>query len=112
MVGSATTPRTNLTVVLRILVWALPQQYRVLARSASRVHIDLSAGGIWQLTSDGSTHWSLEEGGAEDPDALAHFSDDAGWRWLTGGAVPREGVQLQGPPELCQPLLDVRSIII
>lgn len=101
-----------LAIVLRTFVWALPQQYRVHAPTATTVQVDLSSGGTWQLMSDGASRWSLAECTTEKPDARAHFSDDAGWRWLTGAVVSSEGVRLEGPPDLCEPLLDVRGIIV
>jgi uncharacterized protein (TIGR03083 family) len=101
-----------LPVVLRTFVWALPHQYRVEAPKGTTVQVDLAAGGRWRLTSDGSSRWSLDEGTAEAPDAHAEFTDEAGWRWLTGATLPPEGVRFQGPSELCQPLLGVRGILV
>jgi hypothetical protein len=101
-----------LPVVLRTFVWALPHQYRVQAPAGASVQVDLASGGTWHLTTDGSSRWSLDEGKAEAPDASVEFSDDAGWRWLTGAAYSTSGVQLHGPPDLCQPLLTVRGILV
>ncbi|GIE92521.1 maleylpyruvate isomerase N-terminal domain-containing protein [Actinoplanes regularis] len=100
-----------LPAVLRTFVWALPHQYRVAAPAGTTVQVDLAAGGMWVLVSDGSGRWSLEEGVVEAPDARAEFTSDAAWRWLTGATLPRDGLLLQGPAELCQPLLAVRGIL-
>lgn len=97
--------------VLRTFVWALPHQYRVDASRGATVQLDLNSGGRWHLTCEGSTNWSLNEGVADQPDARAAFSDDAGWRWLTGACLPPEGVQLRGPANLTNPLLGVRGIV-
>ena len=101
-----------LPVVLRTFVWALPHQYRVAASAGTTVQVDLAVGGTWLLVSDGSARWSLEEGNVEAPDAQAEFTGDAAWRWLTGAGLPSAGLRLDGPAELCQPLLAVRGIII
>lgn len=105
-------PARYLTVVLRTFVWAFPYQYRVDAPAGTLVQIDLGTGGAWRLTCDGTTRWSLEEGSVQAPDAHAVFTDDAGWRLLTGAAVPADGMRLEGARELCQPLLDVRAILV
>lgn len=99
-------------VVLRTFIWALPHQYRVAAPAGTTVQIDLAAGGTWLLVSDGSARWSLDEGAVEAPHALADFTSDAAWRWLTGAPLPLGGLLLQGPSELCQPLLGVRGILV
>lgn len=101
-----------LATVLKTFVWALPHQYRAQAPEGTTVEVDLSSGGVWQLTSDGASHWALDERTPEDPDVVARFSDDAGWRWFTGGELPSHGVSLIGPTNLCQPLLNVRGIIV
>jgi uncharacterized protein (TIGR03083 family) len=98
--------------VLRTFVWALPHQYRVSAAGGAVVQIDLSAGGTWTLTCDGASRWHLNQGTADDASAHAWFSDDAGWRWLTGAAFPDDGVRADGPDQLVAPLLSVRSIIV
>lgn len=104
--------RSYLPTVLRTFAWALPHQYRVNAPVATTVEVDLSSGGVWHLKSDGASRWSLHERTSAHPNARARFTDDAGWRWLTGALESREGVQLQGPMELCEPLLIVRGIIV
>jgi len=101
-----------LPVVLRTFVWALPHQYRVHAQAGTAVQVDLAAGGAWLLVSDGSGRWSLDEGTVVTPDVRAEFTSDAAWRWLTGAALPSDGLHLEGPSELCQPLLGVRGIIV
>ncbi len=97
--------------VLRTFVWALPHQYRVDAPTGTTVQIDLDSGGRWHLTCEESTNWSLDEGIVDQPDAHSAFSDDAGWRWLTGASMPPEGVVMRGPANLTEPLLGVRGII-
>jgi uncharacterized protein (TIGR03083 family) len=101
-----------LPVVLRTFVWALPHQYRVDAPAGTAVQVDLAAGGAWLLVSDGSGRWSLDEGTVATPDVRAEFTSDAAWRWLTGAAVPSDGLHLQGPANLCKPLLAVRGVIV
>lgn len=100
-----------LATVLRTFVWAIPHQYRVAEEAGGKVQVDLASGGQWYLVCQGGPTWSLNEGVADSPDASATFSDDCGWRWLTGAALPHEGVSLQGPPTLCEPLLGVRAIV-
>ncbi|GAB1645833.1 maleylpyruvate isomerase family mycothiol-dependent enzyme [Krasilnikovia sp. MM14-A1259] len=100
-----------LAVVLRTFIWALPHQYRVVASAGTTVQVDLAAGGAWLLVSDGLGRWSLDEGSEQAPDARAEFTSDAAWRWFTGAALPENGMLLQGPAELCQPLLAVRGIL-
>ena len=78
---------------------------------ATTVQVDLNSGGSWHLTYEGSTHWSLDEGVVDQPDAFAAFSDDAGWRWLTGASLPHHGVLMRGPADLTEPLLGVRGIL-
>ena len=97
--------------VLRTFVWALPHQYRVDASPGATVQVDLTSGGSWHLTCDGFMHWSLGEGVVDQPDAQAVFSDDAGWRWLTGASLPPQGVLLRGSAILTEPLLGVRGIL-
>lgn len=101
-----------LPVVLRTFIWALPHQYRVLAPRGTTVQVDLAPGGIWRLENRGSTRWELDEGPAATSHASARFVGDAAWRWMTGAHIPSEGLHLSGPPELCQPLLSVRGIIV
>jgi hypothetical protein len=99
-------------IVLRTFVWALPHQYRVDASPGTTVQVDLNSGGSWHLTCDGSTHWSLNEGVVDQRDAHASFSNDAGWRWLTGASLPPRGVLLRGSAILTEPLLGVRGILV
>ena len=101
-----------LATVLRTFVWAIPHQYRVAEKAGVKVQVDLVSGGQWYLVCQGGPTWSLNEGVVDSPDASATFSDDCGWRWLTGATLPHEGVSLQGPPTLCEPLLGVRAIIV
>jgi uncharacterized protein (TIGR03083 family) len=100
-----------LPVVLRTFVWALPHQYRVVASRGTTLEVDLSAGGLWTLTCIGDSRWSLSEGSSPDPDCRVRFADGAGWRWLTGARVPADGMTLDGPAHLHEPLLRVRGIL-
>ncbi len=101
----------HLPTVLRTFVWAIPHQYRASADRGAKVQIDLASGGIWHLVCTGERQWTLNEGAAETPTAYASFSDDCGWRVFTGASYPQQGLVLEGPPQLCEPLLDVRAII-
>lgn len=100
-----------LRTVLRTFVWALPQQYTVPAPVGTTLEIDLSSGGIWRLTRSDDDTWALGEGSADHPDVKAWFSDDAGWRWLTGAEVPKGAMTVEGAGYLGQPLLLVRGIL-
>ena len=100
-----------LPTVLRTFVWAMPHQYRVDAAEGLTVQVNLESGGTWHLMCLGSGRWSLGEGPSTRPDASAHFSDDAAWRWLTGGSVPPDGVVFEGPGRLTDPILQIRAII-
>jgi uncharacterized protein (TIGR03083 family) len=100
-----------LPAILRTFVWAVPHQYRVAAEAGAVVSLDLACGGVWSITSDGAGGWSLREGETAKPAARLTVSDDAGWRWFTGGAVPSDGIVREGPAELLNPLLRVRGII-
>lgn len=102
-----------LGVVLRTFVWALPHQYRPHANVGTTVVVDLSSGGSWTLTADGAGRWHLASGAADDASARVQFSDDAGWRWLIGAAIPTDGdLSTEGPADLVEPLLAVRGIIV
>jgi uncharacterized protein (TIGR03083 family) len=100
-----------LPTVLRTFVWALPHQYHADAPAGTTVQVDLGAGGVWRLDRREDGAWTLHEGPVAGPDATARFSDDAGWRWLTGAAVPEGGMTFEGPPHLREPLLRVRGIL-
>jgi uncharacterized protein (TIGR03083 family) len=102
----------HLPTVLRAFVWAFPHQYHAQAEPGTRVRIDLGSGGVWTLTCDGGETWSLSEGGNAPVDALASFPDDCGWRVLTGGEYRQDQLTLDGPADLCEPLLAIRSIIV
>lgn len=103
---------TYLPSVLRTFVWALPHQFTAAATPGTEVGVDLGAGGRWCLTSHGSGAWTLEERQAQDPAVDARFSDDAGWRWLTGAALPPGTWSVEGPPDLVEGLMGVRGIIV
>ncbi len=102
----------HLSVVLRTFVWAFPHQYRSAARGGTCVELELGAGGTWTLTSDGTGRWELDAGAPAQPTAALHASDEAGWRWLTGAAVPDGSLATEGPKELIEPLLEVRGLIV
>lgn len=101
-----------LPVVMQTMVWAFPHQYRAAASAGTSVLLDLGAGGRWTLTSDG-VRWHLDPG-ADDGAHVAevHAADDAGWRWLTGGAPPAAAIVTSGPQELVEPLLQVRAALV
>lgn len=103
---------TYLPVVLRTFVWALPHQFTAAAPIGTEVGVDLSVGGTWSLTSQGSGTWTLAARRADRPVVGARFSDDAGWRWLTGAAVPTGTWSAEGPPDLVAALMGVRGIIV
>lgn len=97
--------------VMDTFIWAFPHQYRVVASRGSRVRLDLGAGRVWALTSDG-TRWQL--GPAADdvtPVAEIHADHDTGWRWLSGGALREGDLRTSGPEEFVQPLLAVRAVL-
>ena len=102
----------HLRDVLRTFVWAFPHQYRVAAPIGIRVVLDLAAGGIWTMTCDGASRWVLDSGAPAVPAAGVYATDEAGWRWLTGAAVPADGLRTIGPDHLVRPLLEVRGIIV
>ena len=101
-----------LPLVLRTFVWAVPHQYRHPSPAGTTVTLDLSRGGQWSLRAEGNGRWDLT---AVDTlpkaDLQVHFSDDAGWRWFTGAAVPTDGMTAVGDTGLLPPLLAVRGII-
>ena len=101
-----------LRLVLRTFVWAVPHQLRASAPAGTELQLDLSSGGRWVVRSTGSRRWELDEGVASRPAAGVRFSDDAGWRWLTGAAVPEYGVSVEGDSDLVEPLMSVRGIIV
>ena len=76
------------------------------------IALGLGSGGTWTLTCTAANHWDLDPGAPSRPAASVHASDEAGWRWLTGATVPREGLRTDGPDSLVQPLLNVRGIIV
>lgn len=98
--------------MLRTFVWALPHQFTAAAPLGTEVGVDLGAGGRWCLTSHGSGAWTLEERQAQDPAVDARFSDDAGWRWLTGAVLQPGTWSAEGPPDLVEALMRVRGIIV
>jgi uncharacterized protein (TIGR03083 family) len=101
-----------LPLVLRTFIWALPHQYRPVAAEGTIVTVDVGHGGVWSLYSDGRAVWHLDEGGTAVADARIVFSDDAAWRWLTGAAWSSNQIVQDGPEELLEPMLRVRSIIV
>ena len=103
---------TYLPSVLRTFVWALPYQFTAPAWAGTEVGVDLGTGGNWTLLSQTAGNWTLEERPAQNPAAVARFSDDAGWRWLTGAALPAGSWSVDGPAELVEPLRAVRGIIL
>ena len=98
--------------MFRTFVWAILHQYRVTEGRGGRVQIDLGSGGVWRLVCNGELDWSLNDGPVESPEAYATISDDSGRRLFTGAAYPPETLVLRGPPSLCEPLLQVRAVIV
>ena len=114
-VGMVETCRDDyLPVVLRIFVWAVPHQFRAPEDSGARIRLDLTSGGAWDLTSDGTGRWALDPhvGGDDACVAAIRFDDDAGWRWLTGGSADLDRIQRSGPARLLDPLMKVRAILV
>jgi uncharacterized protein (TIGR03083 family) len=112
-VGRVGTYRSDyLRPVLRTFVWALPHQFRVPAPARTRLNVDLGAGGRWSLAAQPSGAWVLTEGLADAPAAVARFSDDAGWKWLTGADLPAGSSSVEGPAAMTDALLAVRGILI
>ena len=108
--GLATDP-TRLPTVLRTFVWALPHQYRVHALAGTRVAIDLSSGGCWNLTSTGERRWSLDRTSGSTAAASVTFTNEAAWRSFVGQPLPHGEVTCTGPSALTEPVLRVRAII-
>lgn len=105
--------KAYLSTVLRTFVWAFPHQYRPQAAAGTRVSVDLGSGGAWSLLCQRSGRWDLQEGSLDDGVAASLSAcDEAGWRLLTGAAVPSGGVTVNGPKDLADPLLLVRGIIV
>jgi uncharacterized protein (TIGR03083 family) len=100
-----------LPTVLRTFVWALPHQYTAPSPPGTTLELDLSAGGFWWLSRSEDEGWVLNERPADNPDARAWFSDDAGWRWLTGAGVPSGGMTFEGAAHLREPLSRIRGIL-
>jgi hypothetical protein len=108
--GLATDP-TRLTAVLRTFVWALPHQHRVLALTGTRVEIDLSSGGSWNLTSTGDRRSSLDRTAGSTATASVTFTNEAAWRSFVGQSLPDGEVICAGPSALTEPVLRVRAIV-
>lgn len=94
--------------VLRTFVRAYPHQNAAAAEPGTEVEIDLEDGGTWHLVR-GVAGWMLAEGPAAAPSARLVAPGDVAWRLLTGN--PGDGYDLEGPPELVEPLLAVRGIV-
>lgn len=99
----------HLPDVLRTFVWAFPNHYCAAAPAGTRVVLELAAGDTWTLTGNGAGRWELDPGAPAEPAAGVYATDDAGWRWLTGAAVPHGGLRTDGPEHLVGPLLEVRA---
>ena len=101
-VGMVETYRDDyLPVVMRTFVWAVPHQFRAPADSGARIRLDLTSGGAWDLTSDGTGRWALDPhvGGDDACVAMIRFDDDAGWRWLTGEVLISTASSARVPPD-------------
>ena len=98
--------------VLRTFIWALPHQFRFGAPAGSSINVDLATGGRWFLTAQASAGWVLTEGQTKAPLATGCFSDEAGWKWLTGAEMPIGSWSVDGPADITAALLAVRGILI
>ncbi|HET9609562.1 MAG TPA: hypothetical protein VFP06_08135, partial [Acidimicrobiales bacterium] len=56
--------------------------------------------------------WRLELGAPDTPAAAIEMDADTAWRQLTDATVGRGAVRVTGPPQLVEPLLAVRGIIV
>ena len=101
-----------LSTVLRVFVWAFPHQYHPVAEPGTEVGIDLESGGEWSLRCQGDRVWTLETPAATTPAAWARLGDDVAWRVLTGAPYERRHLEIDGPPDLVEPLLQVRAVIV
>ena len=99
-----------LPTVLRTFVWAFPHQYRIDAPLRTIVQVDLGIGGTWTLTRS-AERWELDEGVAEEPEAVLVMPEAVAWRQLTGLPVRFDDLSMSGNEKLLRPLLEVRSII-
>lgn len=100
----------HLPVVLAVFVWAFPHQFRAPAEPGTTVGVGLGDR-RWHLArrADG---WRLEHGAPDTPAAAIEMDADTAWRQLTGATVGRGAVRVTGPPQLVEPLLAVRGIIV
>ena len=102
----------HLPVVLRTFVWAFPNQYQADAEPGTTVRLDLDSGGVWTLTCERVHMWSLSEGGTASAEAAVRFTDNCGWRVLTGAHYSPNELTFEGSVDLCEPLLAIRTIIV
>ncbi len=101
-----------LPVIMQTFVWAFPHQYRAAAEPGTRVLLDLGAGEVWTLTSDG-TRWDLGPRAVGEVHVVeVHADRDNGWRWLTGGDLAQGALHRSGPPDLVDQLMKVRAILV
>lgn len=74
--------------------------------------MDLGAGEVWTLTSDG-TRWDLGPRAVGEVHVVeVHADRDNGWRWLTGGDLAQGALHRSGPPDLVDQLMKVRAILV
>ena len=98
-----------LPVVMQTMVWAFPAPVPRSSQCRHQRAARPGAGGRWTLTSDG-VRWHLDPGADDGARREVHAADDAGWRWLTGGAPPAAAIVTSGPQELVEPLLQVERL--
>lgn len=98
--------------VLRTFVWAFPHQLKTVAEAGSEIELRIDGVDTWTLTSAGEGRWSLAEGiPSGDPAALLQLSAEVAWRMLTGAPMSDQAVEVSGPDEVVNSLLQVRGII-
>ncbi len=100
-----------LPLVLRTFIWGFPHQYQAPAPAGTAIALQIPGIGGWILTRT-ATGWLLDEGQTTAPAASLRISGEAAWRLLTGAGYDTRQVQLSGDPELAEPLLRVRGIIV
>jgi Mycothiol maleylpyruvate isomerase N-terminal domain len=109
--GSGQQPDEYLPLVLRTFIWGFPHQYQAPAPSGTTIALEIPGTGTWTLTRT-APGWILDEGQAAAPAASLRMSGEAAWRLLTGARYDARQVELSGDPDLTEPLLQVRGVIV
>jgi hypothetical protein len=106
-----------LHAVIDIAVRGLPHAYRdVRAEAGDSVAVDVTgqSGGRWTLVSDGG-RWSLRAGQPDNATTTVTIADNDGWKLLFNAlpaAAASAAVHVEGRPDLAEPLLRARSVIV